>query len=133
MGAQVPGHAAVNLQLQSRHWKGNVLPCLMDPTDLADPRTAVGVKGQLASGAEGGPPEPHGTHPSAPHHHTALPVYGGSLPHDAAVAGPRHPHPKLPQPHGRGHVGIQQCFFGTLECLQQAHPHILNLKWTPPG
>ena len=29
--------------------------------------------------------------------------------------------------------GIQQCFFGTLNCLQQAHPHVLELKWTPPG
>ena len=28
--------------------------------------------------------------------------------------------------------GIQQCFFGTLECLHQAHPHVLELKWTPP-
>ena len=27
---------------------------------------------------------------------------------------------------------IQQSFFGTLECLQQAHPHFLELKWIPP-
>ena len=29
--------------------------------------------------------------------------------------------------------GIQQCFLGTLECLQQAHPQVPELKWTPPG
>ena len=28
--------------------------------------------------------------------------------------------------------GIHHCFFGSLECLQQAHPHVLELKWTPP-
>ena len=42
--------------------------------------------------------------PSAPDHPTALPVHGGSPPHSAAVAGPRHPHPKLPQPHGGEHA-----------------------------
>ena len=33
-----------------------------------------------------------------------MPVHGGSPPHDAAVAGPRHPHPKLPPPHRGGHA-----------------------------
>ena len=27
--------------------------------------------------------------------------------------------------------GIQRCFFDTLDCLQQAHPHVLELRWTP--
>ena len=27
---------------------------------------------------------------------------------------------------------VQRCFFRTLDCLQQAHPHVLELKWTPP-
>ena len=29
--------------------------------------------------------------------------------------------------------GIQRCFFGTLDSLQEAHPHVLELKWTNPG
>ena len=29
--------------------------------------------------------------------------------------------------------GIQRCFFSTLDYLQQTHPHVLELKWTPPG
>ena len=29
--------------------------------------------------------------------------------------------------------GIQRCFFSTLDYLQQTHPHILELRWTPPG
>ena len=29
--------------------------------------------------------------------------------------------------------GIQRCFFGTPDCLQQSHPHVLELKWTPSG
>ena len=26
---------------------------------------------------------------------------------------------------------IQQCFFGTLHCLQEEQPHVLELTWTP--
>ena len=80
------------------------LPCQVDPTDLGDPHGPVAVKGHAAPPAEGGPPEPQESHPSAPHHPTALPVHGGSSPHGAAVAGPRHPHPKLPPPHGGEHA-----------------------------
>ena len=50
------------------------------------------------------PPKPQETHPPTPHHRTALPIHGGSPPHGAAVAGPRHPHPKLPPPHRGGHA-----------------------------
>ena len=52
------------------------------------------MEGHAAPPAEGGPPEPQGTHLPAPNHPTALPVHGGSPRHGAAVAGPRHPHPK---------------------------------------
>ena len=49
-------------------------------------------------------PKRRGPTPPVPHHPTALPVHGGSPAHGAAVAGPRHPVPKLPPPHGGGHA-----------------------------
>ena len=52
----------------------------------------------------GAPPKPQGTHPDTPHLPTALPVHAGTPPHGAAMAGPRHPHPKLPPPRGGGHA-----------------------------
>ena len=27
--------------------------------------------------------------------------------------------------------GIKGCFFGTLDYLQQMHPHVVELRWTP--
>ena len=63
------------------------------------------------------------THHSAPHHHTALPVHGTSPPHDPAVASPRHPQQNYPHLTEEDMPGNQQCFFGTLECLQQSHTH----------
>ena len=65
---------------------------------------ALAVEGHAAPRAEGGPPEPQKTLPPTPHLPTALPVHGGSPPHGAAVAGPRHPVRKLPPPHGGGHA-----------------------------
>ena len=29
--------------------------------------------------------------------------------------------------------GIQRCFFSTLDYLQHTHPHVLELRSTPPG
>ena len=29
--------------------------------------------------------------------------------------------------------GIQRSFFSSLDYLQQTHPHVLELGWTPPG
>ena len=72
------------------------MPCQVDPRDLGDPHGPVA--------AERSPPEPQGTHLPMPHHPTALPVNGGSPPHGAAVAGPRHPFPKLPPSHGGRHA-----------------------------
>ena len=54
--------------------------------------------------SKGRPPRTAWDPPPAPHHPATLPVHGGSPPHDPAVAGPRHPHQKLPPPHGRGHA-----------------------------
>ena len=59
----------------------------------------MGVGGHAAPPAEGSPPKPQGTHPPTPHHPTTMPVHGSSPPHDATVAGPPHPSPKLPPPH----------------------------------
>ena len=48
---------------------------------------------------------------------------------------PGHDTPTQGHPHltEEDMPGIKQCFFSTLDCLQQAQPHILKLKWTAPG
>ena len=95
-GRRLP-ETLLSIRSRNQSWQG-------DSTDLADPRRAVDVEGHPASQAEGGPPEPHGIRPPTPDHHTALRIHGGSPPHDPAMAGPRHPHPKLRPPHGSGHA-----------------------------
>ena len=79
------------------------------------------------------PPKPLGTHPPTPHNPNALPIHGGSPPHGAAVAGPRHPDPNYPHLTEEDMPGIQRCFFRTLDYLQQTHPHVLEQIWPPPG
>ena len=85
---------------------GRAMYCLAKWTQqtLGDPHGPVAMGGHAASPADRGPPEPQGTHLPTPYLPTALPVHGGSPPHGAAVAGPRHRNPKLPPAHGGGHA-----------------------------
>ena len=95
------------------------------------PRTG-GAEGHAVPPAEGGPPKPKETHPPTPHHPTALPVHGGSLPHGAAVAGPAHPSVNYPDLTESDMPGIQRCFLCTLDYLEEKYPEVLEQIWTPP-
>ena len=43
------------------------------------------------------------------------------------------PTPQYPQLTEEEMPSIQQAFFGTLQCLQESDPHLLELLWTPSG
>ena len=47
--------------------------------------------------------------------------------------GPEFPTENYPHLTEGDMPGIQRCFFSTLNYLQQTHPHVLELRWTPPG
>ena len=47
--------------------------------------------------------------------------------------GPDSPTENYPHLTEEDMLGIQQCFFSTLDYLQQAHPHVPEQKWPPPG
>ena len=67
------------------------------------PRTDGCGRSRCAPSRGRPPPNRRGPVPPRPTS-VQLPVHGGSPPHGAAVAGPRHSHPKLPPPHGGGHA-----------------------------
>ena len=47
--------------------------------------------------------------------------------------GPDTPTQNYPHLTAADMSAIQRCFFSTLDYLQQMHPHVLELRWTPPG
>ena len=47
--------------------------------------------------------------------------------------GPDTPTKEFPHLTEEDMPGIQQCFFRTLDYLQQTHPHVLEQIWPPPG
>ena len=46
--------------------------------------------------------------------------------------GPETPTQKYPHLTDYDMPGIQRCFFSTLDYLRQTHPHVLELRLTPP-
>ena len=67
------------------------------------PRSAGCGRSHCVS-SRGRPPRTAWDPPPAPDHPETLPVHAGSPRHGPSVAEPRHPHPKLPPAHGRGHA-----------------------------
>ena len=47
--------------------------------------------------------------------------------------GPDTPNQHYPHLTEEDMPGIYRCFVGTLDCLEQSHPHVLELRLTPPG
>ena len=82
---------------------------------MGDPRRPVAVEGHAA------PPEERG-HPRTAARHMALLWLGADTPTQDY-----HHLTEEDMP------GIQRCFLSTLDYLQQTHPHVLELRWTPPG
>ena len=69
---------------------------------------------------------------STPNHHTALSVHVAARLMTLLWLGRDSPTQNYPRVMEEDMPSIQFFFFSTLGCLQQAHPHILELTWTPP-
>ena len=98
----------------------------MEPTDLGDPDGPVAVEGHAAPPAEGGPPEPQGTHPPRPTTLQLCPYMVAARFMALLWPGPDTPTQNYPHLTEEVMPGIQQCFFSTLDYLQQMHRHVLE-------
>ena len=90
------------------------------------------MEGHAAPQAEGGPSEPQGTHSLRPTTLQLCPYMVAARLMALLWPGPDTPTQNYLHLTEEDMPGIQRCFFSTLDYLQQTHPHVLELRWTPP-